>query len=62
MRRTINNIIHTAGAVACIYAIILAIKAAGLADLGGDWNEMVALCKCSAAALAIGSFVRWWKI
>ncbi len=62
MKRTINKIYHTAGAAIMIYGFLMLIRAAGIADLGGDYTEMVHVCGCSIAAFACGMFLRWWKV
>lgn len=62
MKRAINRIYHTAGAVIVLYGMLLAVKAAGIADLDGDETEMIRTVICSIAALACGMFVRWWRV
>ena len=62
MRRAINKTFHTIGAAAMIYGILMIVKAAGMADLGGDFNELVHVTLAGAAAMGIGAFVAWWKV
>lgn len=62
MRRTINNTFHTIGAAAMIFGILMVVKAAGMADLGSDFTEMVHVCLAGSAAMGIGAFVAWWKV
>ena len=62
MRKTINSIYHTAGAAIIVYGILLAVKAAGMADLNGDFTEIAHVCGCSIAAMACGTFLRGWKV
>lgn len=62
MKRTINTVFHSIGAGIFIYGTILAVKAAGMADLGGDFNELVHLSLAGSAAMVIGAFVAWWKV
>lgn len=62
MKHTLNTINHTIGLLAIIYGILLLIRAAGIADLGGDFTEMANTCLCSVAAGACGVFLRRWQI
>lgn len=62
MKRTINTVFHSIGAGIFIYGTILAVKAAGMADLGGDFNELVHVTLAGTAAMGIGAFVAWWKV
>lgn len=62
MRKTINNILHTAGALVFVYGLLLGVRAAGLADLGGDFSEMTHICAAGVAAMACGAFIGWWKV
>lgn len=62
MKKKINAIYHTAGTAIIIIGFLLAARAAGLADLGGDFNEMVRTVICGAAAMLIGLFIRWWQV
>ena len=62
MRHTINTTIHAIGGLVLLWGILMGIKAAGLADLGGDFAEMAALCKCSLAAMACSLFLQRWRI
>lgn len=57
-----TSIYHKAGAVAIIIAFILAIKAAGMADLGGDFNEMVTYVVKCAVLMGLGGLLIGWKI
>ena len=62
MRHTINTTIHAIGGLVLLWGILMGVKAAGLAALGGDFAEMAALCKCSLAASACGGFLQWWRV
>lgn len=62
MKRRLNSIYHTAGAAIIVIGFLLAARAAGLADHGGDFNEMVRTVTCGAAAMVIGAFLRWWQV
>ena len=62
MRRAINNTFHTIGAAAMIFGILMVVKAAGMADLGGDFNELVHVTLAGTAAMGIGAFLKWWKV
>lgn len=62
MKHTINTAIHTTGGLVLLLGLVLAVKAAGLADLGGELTEIAALCKCSLAAMACSLFLQKWRI
>lgn len=62
MKKAINNTFHTIGAAAMIFGVLMVVKAAGMADLGGDFNELVHLSLAGSAAMVIGAFVAWWKV
>lgn len=62
LKKTINNTFHTIGAAAVIYGILMIVRAAGMADLGGDFSELVHVTLAGTAAMGIGAFVAWWKI
>lgn len=62
MKRAINKTFHTIGAAAMIFGVLMVVKAAGMADLGGDFNELVHVTLAGTAAMGIGAFVAWWKI
>lgn len=62
MRRAINKTFHTIGAAAVIYGILMIVRAAGMADLGGDFSELVHVTLAGTAAMGIGAFVAWWKV
>ncbi len=62
MRNTINTAIHMTGGLVLLLGLVLAIKAAGLADLGGELTEIVALCKCGLAAMVCSLFLQKWRI
>lgn len=62
MKHAINKIYHTAGAGIMVFGILMLIKAGGMADLGGDFTEMVHVCWCSAAAITCGAFLRRWNV
>lgn len=62
MRRTINLTIHTIGMAAVLFGVLMVVKAAGMADLDGDFNELVHVTLAGTAAMGIGAFLKWWKV
>ena len=62
MKKTLNTTFHGIGVAACVYGALLMVKAAGMADLGGEFAELARVAFCGVCALGIGSFVGWWKI
>ena len=62
MKRTINLTIHTIGMAAVLFGVLMVVKAAGMADLGGDFNELVHVTLAGTAAMGIGAFLRWWRV
>lgn len=62
MKRTVNTIFHGIGAGIFLYGTLLAVKAAGMADLGGDFGEIMRIVLCGICALGVGAFVGCWKV
>lgn len=62
MRHAINRINHIVGTIIFIIGILMLFKAAGLADLGGDFADLVHTSLASVAAVCVGAFVIWWKV
>lgn len=62
MKRTINTVFHSIGAGIFLYGVLLAVRAAGMADLGGDFGELARISVCGAWAILTGAFVGCWKI
>ena len=62
MKKAINQIYHAAGIAIIIYGMTMAVRAAGIADLGGSEDEMIRTVMCGMAAMGIGAFVRWWTV
>ena len=62
MKRTINLTIHTIGMAAVLFGVLMVVKAAGMSDLGGDFNELVHVTLAGTAAMGIGAFLRWWRV
>ena len=62
MKQAINRTFHTIGAVSMIFGILMVVRAAGMADLGGDFNELVHLSLAGSAAMVIGAFLGWWRV
>jgi len=61
MKRTINTALHSIGGFAICAGFILMIKAAGMADLGGDFAELVHISLSGAAMASLGAVLMWWR-
>ena len=62
MKHAINSIYKVLGTGIIAFGFILAVRAAGLADLGGDFSEVYRTTLCGFAAMGIGAFIRGWKV
>lgn len=62
MKKALNKIYHVAGTVAIAYGLMMGCKAAGMADLGGDFTEMVHVVLAGVSALICGAFLEWWRV
>lgn len=45
-----------------VFGFVMAVKAAGLADLDGDFAEMVRCVECGLVAILGGAFLGKWNI
>lgn len=61
-RHNLNTLFHGIGIAMLAFGIVMGVKAAGIADLGGDFTEMVACCKCAAVAVLGSAFFANWNI
>ena len=62
MKYRINAIFHHIGYAAIVAGIVFGIKAAGLADLGGNWGEIVPASMYAASFVSLGALLAWWEI
>ena len=62
MKRTLNKIYHTAGIMILLYGTLMAVRAAGMADLGADFAEIAHSCMAGMAAILCGAFLEWWQL
>lgn len=62
MRRMLNKINHGIAFGMLVFGFVMAVKAAGIADLGGDFSEMVRSAECGVVAILGGAFLWAWNI
>ncbi len=61
-RRNMNMVLHAIAFAMLVFGFVMAVKAAGLADLDGDFNEMVRSIECGIVAILGGAFLWTWNV
>lgn len=61
-RRKLNMVLHAFAVCLCLFGFVMVVRAAGLADLGGDFSELIRCVECGLTAFGGGAFLWWWKI
>ena len=61
-RRKLNMVLHAFAAGMFLFGFVMAVRAAGIADLGGDFQDLVRSVECGVTAMGGGAFLWWWRI
>lgn len=60
MKHAFNKTIHMIGIGFVLFGLLMMVRAAGMADLGGDFAELTRVALSGVVAAAGGIFVGWW--
>lgn len=62
MKHALNSTFHFIGIMAAVLGVLLMVRAAGMADLGGSMADIAHSGICGLGAFFIGLFLGWWKV
>ena len=62
MKHTLNTIYSGLGLLIFMIGFVMCVKAAGMADLGGDYNLLARYSYCGMLTCLTGFFIHRWRV